>query len=56
MIKLKRIIIFILILTLSTILFGCGDTNLKSSTVINENGSGSIKLQIIYDNFNIFST
>lgn len=50
MIKSKRIIIFILILMLSTILFGCGDINLKSVTMINENGSGSIKLQILYDN------
>ena len=51
MIKSKRIIIVILILMISTILFGCGDINLKSSTVINENGSGSVKLQILYDNF-----
>ena len=50
MIKSKRIIIFILILMLSTILLGCGDINLKSVTMINENGSGSIKLQILYDN------
>lgn len=51
MTKSKRIIIYIIILILSTILLGCGDINLNSSTVINENGSGSIKLQILYDNF-----
>ena len=36
---------------LSITLLGCGNINLKSSTVINENGSGSLKLQILYDNF-----
>jgi len=51
MLKSKRIIIFILILMLSITLLGCGNINLKSSTVINENGSGSLKLQILYDNF-----
>ena len=51
MIESKRIIIVIVILMLSITLLGCGDINLKSSTVINENGSGSLKLQIIYDNF-----
>ena len=51
MIKSKKIMICVLILILSIMLFGCGDINLKSATLINENGSGSLKLQIIYDNF-----
>ena len=51
MIKVKRIIIYIIILMISTLLFGCADIDLKSSTVINENESGSVKLQIIYDDF-----
>jgi uncharacterized protein YwqG len=51
MIKVKRIMIYIIILMISTLLFGCADIHLKSSTVINENESGSVKLQIIYDDF-----
>jgi hypothetical protein len=51
MIKVKRIIIYIIILMISTLLFGCADIDLKTSTVINENESGSVKLQIIYDDF-----
>lgn len=51
MIKLKRIMICILVLILSTALFGCRNINLKSSTIINENDSGTIKLQIRYDDF-----
>lgn len=51
MVKVKRIMIYILALMLSIILFGCADIDLKSSTVINENESGSVKLQIIYDDF-----
>ncbi|MDR3593590.1 hypothetical protein [Clostridium sp.] len=49
MIKLKRTIIYIIILTLSIMLFGCGDVYLNSLTAIDDNESGSVKLQIIYD-------
>lgn len=51
MIKVKRAIVYIFILILSISLYGCGDVYLKSSTVIDENESGSVKLQIAYDNF-----
>ena len=49
--KVKRIIKSITILIILFILFGCGDIGLKSSTEINENESGSVKLQIVYDEF-----
>jgi hypothetical protein len=49
MVKLKRTIIYIIILTLSIMLFGCGDVYLNSLTAIDDNESGSVKLQIIYD-------
>jgi len=51
MVKVKRIMVYIHALMLSIILFGCADIDLKSSTLINENESGSVKLQIIYDDF-----
>lgn len=49
--KAKRIVINALILMLCVILFGCRDIDLRSSTVINENGTGLVKLQILYDDF-----
>ncbi|OPJ58118.1 hypothetical protein [Clostridium chromiireducens] len=49
--KVKKIIKSITILIILVILFGCGDVRLKSSTVIDENESGSVKLQIVYDEF-----
>lgn len=51
MIKMKRIIKCIAILIISIMLFGCGEVELKSSTVIDGNESGSVKLQIVYDDF-----
>ncbi|MVX66066.1 hypothetical protein GKZ28_20515 [Clostridium chromiireducens] len=49
--KVKKIIKSITILIILVILFGCGDVGLKSSTVIDGNESGSVKLQIVYDEF-----
>lgn len=51
MVKVKRIAINVFISILCIILFGCRDIDLKSSTVINDNGTGSVKLQILYDDF-----
>ncbi|OOM09128.1 hypothetical protein [Clostridium saccharobutylicum] len=51
MIKFKRSILFMIALIISMMLLGCGNINLKSFTVINENGYGTVKLQILYDNF-----
>lgn len=51
MIKFKRAILFMIALIISIMLLGCGNINLKSFTVINENGYGTVKLQILYDNF-----
>jgi hypothetical protein len=51
MVKFKKIIRYVLILMLLGVLFGCADIDLKSSTVINQNESGTVKLQIIYDDF-----
>lgn len=47
--KIKSIIKYVVILTLSIILSGCVGVDLKSHTIINENESGSIKLQVTYD-------
>lgn len=47
--KIKGIIKYVIILTLSIILCGCMGVDLKSHTIINENESGSIKLQVTYD-------
>lgn len=47
--QVKRIIKSITIFIILIILFGCGDVGLKSSTEIDENESGSVKLQIVYD-------
>jgi len=49
--KMKRAIFNSLILILGIILLGCRDIDLRSSTVINENGSGVVKLQVVYDDF-----
>ncbi|WP_297418028.1 hypothetical protein [Clostridium sp.] len=51
MINAKRIIKYIFIFILFIMLFGCGDIDLKSSTMINTDESGTVKLQIIYDDF-----
>lgn len=51
MIKFKRSILFMIAFIISMMLLGCGNINLKSFTVINENGYGTVKLQILYDNF-----
>jgi hypothetical protein len=49
--KMKRTIFNSLILILGIMLLGCRDIDLRSSTVINENGSGIVKLQVVYDDF-----
>ncbi len=48
--KMKGTIKYVIILTLSIILCGCMGVELNSHTIINENESGSIKLQVAYDN------
>lgn len=49
--KMKRTIFNSLILILGIMLLGCRDIDLRSSTVINENGEGIVKLQVVYDDF-----
>lgn len=49
--KMKRTIFNSLILILGIMLLGCRDIDLRSSTVINENGAGIVRLQVVYDDF-----
>lgn len=49
--KNKIILIYFLIGIISLSLYGCGSINLNANTQINENESGKVQFQVIYDDF-----